>query len=321
MRRLSPSLPRLSSAVSAARLLVVVVVDQLRRREPHGGRFAHSGVEDTVRRLALMTAIAVGTAGAASAEEARLQPHTLAGWNAYIAVHDAELAQVGAAGTSFLWLDRQPSADRGRIEQALQAGEVVVERRELRDSGGRAIEVEDGRIHHWVGIVRIPGATLDEVLAFVQDYDRYPERFAPMIPRASVRSRQGDRWTVAMRNRTKKVITVVIDADYVVDFTRLGPTRLESMNVATNIAQVHDAGTPQERRQPGDEADGYLWRFRMVCRFDQRDDGTYEECESVSLTRDIPWLLRPIVGPFVDSVPRETIAFTLGVIRDGVGRP
>ena len=273
-----------------------------------------------MRRLALIAATVIGAAGAVAAEEAQLQPQTLAAWNDYVALHEAERARDRAARTPFLWLDRQPPADRRRIQTALQEGDVVVEQRELRDAGGRTIDVEDGRIHHWVGVVLIPGATLDEVIAFVQDYDRYPERFAPMIPHAKVLSRQGDRWTVAMRNWTRKVITVVIDADYEVDFRRLGPTRLETTNVATSIAQVHDAGTPEERREPGDEADGYLWRFRMICRFDQRDEGTYEECESVSLTRDIPWLLRPIVSPFVDSVPRDTIAFTLGVIRDGVGR-
>jgi len=271
-----------------------------------------------VRTLALLTVIATGAAGIASAE-AELRPHTLSAWNDYIALHDAELARERSGGAPFLWLDRQPTGVKARIRSALQAGDVVVEKRELRDAKGHTIEVEDGRIHHWIGAVLIPGATLDEVVTFVQDYDRYPDHFSPMIPRAKVLSRQGDRWTVAMRNRTKKVITVVIDADYVVDFTRLGPTRLETMNVATNIAEVHDADTPQERREPGDEAGGYLWRFRMICRFDQRDEGTYEECESVSLTRGVPWLLRPIVSPFVDSVPRETIAFTLGVIRDGAG--
>jgi len=274
-----------------------------------------------VRRLAIVTVVVVNGARGLSAEEAQLQKHTLESWNRYVALHDAELARDRAADTPFLWLDRQPPDDRRRMRERLQAGEVVVERRELRDAAGDIIDVDDGRIHHWIGVVLIPGATIDEVLRFVQDYDRYPDRFAPMIQRADVLARDGARWTVAMRNRTRKVITVVIDADYVVDFRRLAPTRLETVNVATNVFHVHDAGTPDERRQPGDEADGYLWRFRMICRFEQRAEGTYEECESASLTRGVPWLLRPIVSPFVDSVPRETIAFTLGVIRDGAGRP
>ena len=63
---------------------------------------------------------------------------------------------------------------------------------------------------------------------------------------------------------------------------------------------------------------GYLWRFQMWCSFDQRPEGTYEQCESVSLTRGIPLGLGWIVGPFVNSIPRETLELTLGRIREGL---
>ena len=269
-------------------------------------------------RFLLALAVATGAGIAISALE--LKPHTLASWDRYMTLHDALLAKNRVDERSFLWIDRLSEDRRSRIMTELKRGDVVVDTLELRDENGDTVDIDDGKIHHWVGTVLIPGATVDEVVAFVQDYARYPERFAPMIQRAEVLSREGDRWTIAMRNWTKKVITVVIDADYVVDYTRLSPTRYETMNMATNIFHVLDAGTENERRQAGDEADGYLWRFRMICRFDQRDEGTYEECESVSLTRGIPWLLKPIVSPFVNSVPRDTIAFNLGVVRDGVGQ-
>jgi hypothetical protein len=276
-------------------------------------------VKDVVMpRFSLALVIAAGAAVTLTALE--LKPHALESWNRYIALHDALLAENRADEASFLWIDRLPEDRRSRIMTELERGDVVVDKLELRDEDGDRIDIDDGKIHHWVGTVLIPGVTVDEVVAFVQDYARYPERFDPMIQRAEVLSREGDRWTVSMRNWTKKVITVVIDADYVVDYTRLSPTRYETMNVATNIFHVHDAGKADERRQAGDEADGYLWRFRMICRFDQRDEGTYEECESVSLTRGIPWLLRPIVSPFVNSVPKDTIAFNLGVVRDGVAQ-
>ncbi len=268
--------------------------------------------------IATVAAVAAGAAVTLSALE--LKPRALASWNRYIALHDAVLAKNRADETPFLWIDRQPENQRPRIMTELELGDVVIGKLELRDENGDKIDVDDGKIHHWIGTVLVPGATVDEVIGFVQDYAHYPERFDPMIQRADVLSREGDRWTVAMRNWTKKVITVVIDADYVVDYTQLSPTRYETMNLATNIFHVHDAGKANERRQPGDEADGYLWRFRMICRFDQRDEGTYEECESVSLTRGIPWLLKPIVSPFVNSVPKDAIEFTLSTVRDGVGQ-
>jgi hypothetical protein len=271
-----------------------------------------------MRRVVVTFAVAAGAVVTLAAAE--LKPHTLASWERYIALHDALLAQNRASDDiPFLWIDRQPTADRAGLYARLNSGEVVVERFELREEGEK-VDVDDGKIHHWYGAVFIPGATIDDVLAWVQDYEDYPVRFTPLIDSAEVLSQEDERWTVRMRNRMKKVITIVMDVDYVIDYQRLSPTQLETMNVATNIFQVHDAGEPDERREPGDEAGGYLWRFRMVCRFDQRDQGTFEECENLSLTRSVPILLRWLVNPFVSSVPRETIEFNMGAVRDGVGK-
>jgi hypothetical protein len=50
-------------------------------------------------------------------------------------------------------------------------------------------------------------------------------------------------------------------------------------------------------------------------RFEEKDGGTYIECQSVSLTRDIPTGLGWMIGPFVTSVPRESLTFTLTTAR------
>jgi hypothetical protein len=50
-------------------------------------------------------------------------------------------------------------------------------------------------------------------------------------------------------------------------------------------------------------------------RFEEKDSGTYIECQSVSLTRDIPTGLGWMIGPFVTSVPRESLTFTLTTAR------
>ena len=50
-------------------------------------------------------------------------------------------------------------------------------------------------------------------------------------------------------------------------------------------------------------------------RFQEKDGGTYVECQSLSLTRDIPTGLGWMVGPFVTSVPRESLTFTLVTVR------
>jgi hypothetical protein len=175
-------------------------------------------------------------------------------------------------------------------------------------------------IHHWIATVFLPGVTLERTIAFVQDYPRYPQLFQPLIERSTVRSQSGSRFVVSMRTRMQKVITVVLDGDYTIDYRRVSPTRVHTRSVTASFDEVHDAGTAEERREPADRGVGYLWRLNTYCSFDARTDGTYEQCESISLTRGIPFLVRPIVSPFVTGIPRETLAFTLGQVRAGLVR-
>ena len=58
------------------------------------------------------------------------------------------------------------------------------------------------------------------------------------------------------------------------------------------------------------------WRFNNYCSLEEREEGTYMQCESVSLSRGLPLLVGAIVRPFVTSIPRETMAFTLTAARE-----
>jgi hypothetical protein len=60
---------------------------------------------------------------------------------------------------------------------------------------------------------------------------------------------------------------------------------------------------------------GYLWRMNTYWRYLERDGGTYIQCESVSLSRSIPAVIAWLIRPYVESVPRESVAFTLGTTR------
>jgi hypothetical protein len=246
-----------------------------------------------------------------------LKPATLAAFDKYVKLTEARMSGEIDGASAFMWVDRQPEAQRSQLYDRLKRGEVLVERLETRD-GKEEISVSDGLIHHWVGTVFLPGATLDRVMTFVRDYGNYSKHFAPTIVRSRIVSQTGDHFELAMRTSTKRVITVVIDADYSVDYRTLGPHRVYTKSVARNLYEIADAGTPQERRTPAEQGRGYLWRLNNYCSFQQRPEGTYEQCESISLTTEVPWVLRFIVMPFVTSVPRETLEFTLGRVRAGV---
>lgn len=268
-------------------------------------------------RRSSVVAFALGGLLTSAEAGIELKPATVAAFDKYVKLTEARMAGEVDGPSPFLWIDRQPEAERGRLHERLKRGEVLVQSLETRD-GKTAIDVPDGLIHHWIGTVFMPGATLDRVMTFVKDYGNYSKHFAPTIVRSRIVSHTGDHFELAMRTSTKKVITVVIDADYAVDYRTLGTDRVYTKSVARNFCEVADAGTPQERRTPAEQGRGYLWRLNNYCSFQQRPEGTYEQCESISLTTTVPWLFRFIVMPFVTSVPRETLEFTLGRVRAGV---
>jgi len=85
-----------------------------------------------------------------------------------------------------------------------------------------------------------------------------------------------------------------------------------------DIKVIWDAFGGTERKTAADTIEGYLWRLNTYCWFDARTEGVYEQCESISLTREPPFGVGWLVKPFVTSIPRETLEATLGAVRNGV---
>ena len=190
----------------------------------------------------------------------------------------------------------------------------MVERLVTRD-GGREIDSPNGLIHHWIGTTFAPLATVDRTISLMQDYEHYQEIYSPNVRRSRTISRQGDTFKFYLQLFMKKVISVVLNTEYDVQYKRLSPTRALVRSYTTKIAEVQDPGTADEKEKPVGQDSGFLWRFNNYCLLEERTEGTYIQCETVSLSRAIPAGLGWLVGPFVNSVPRETLEFTLGTQR------
>lgn len=267
------------------------------------------------RRCVAVLVISLALA-AMPATAADLSPRSVEAFNRYIEASEARMK----AGESFLWLDTQPAAQRAKRLAELKQGGLLIERLRTR-SGGRDIDVPDALVHHWVGAVFVPGATVDDALALLQDYNRHGEIYRPAVARSKLISRDGDVFRFYLRFFQKKVITVVLNSEHEARFSRPGPDRAEGRIYSTRIAEVENPDTPQERELPVGRDGGYLWRLNTYWRLLERDGGLYIECESMSLTRGIPFGLGWIVGPFVTSVPRESLEFTLTTTRKMLGAP
>jgi hypothetical protein len=244
--------------------------------------------------------------GPAEPQAAVLKPQTVAAFNRYVQLTEARIAAEQQEGQPFL--HGAPSL------AALHKGELLIQRLTTRESG-KEIDIPDGLVHHWVGTAFVAGATVDQAVALLQDYDRHAEIYKPNVARSRVLSRDGDSFTVFLRFFMKQVLTVVVNSEHEARFDRPRPDRAASRIVSTRIAEVEDPGTPREKEKPVGNDGGYLWRLNSYWRFLERDGGTYIQCESISLTRGIPLGFGWLIGPFVNSSPRETLTFTLETTR------
>src|SRR6266478_2733096 len=108
----------------------------------------------------------------APAEAAELKPEAVQGFDRYVQLTEQRMQTELQPGGAFLWVDDLPEAHRNSAYAQLQRGEVVTGRLETRDSPGH-LRVPGALIHHWVGIVFIPGASLQQVLTLLEDYDHH----------------------------------------------------------------------------------------------------------------------------------------------------
>ena len=245
---------------------------------------------------------------------AELRQETIAAFGRYVRLTEVQIDADLAKGAPFLWVDRLPEARRAAAYAQLRAGHVVIERLETLDNGNH-IHVPDGLIHHWTGTVFIPGATLAQTLALVEDYDRHQQYYHPDVMRSKLLAHTGNDYRIYLRFYKKKVLTSVLDTEHEVHYSLVDATHAWSRSRSTRINEVEDAGEADEHLKPAGHDRGLLWRIYTYWRFEQKDGGTYIECQSVSLTRSIPTGLGWLIGPYVQSVPRESLTFTLGATR------
>lgn len=290
------------------------------------GRQKHGSLDPPLKRRVLgprwssAVALLVGLLAMAPAMNAagvRLGAATVAAFERYVRLTDERNDGELQRGTGWLWIDGLPKKERDEAYGELERGGVKIKKLETFDRG-TAIACPAGLIHHWVGAIFIPGAGVDDVLRVLQDYDHHASYYAPDVERSKLLARDGDQFRVFLRFRRKKIITVVLDTEHEVHYFRVAAGLANSRSSAMRIAQVENAGTADEREnKPGDD-DGFMWKMETWWRVEAGEGGVYVQSEVVSLTRGIPAGLGWMIGPFVVSIPRESLTFTLEATRKAV---
>jgi len=249
-----------------------------------------------------------------SSYEAILQAKTQKDFAKYVATVEARRAREITNNEPFLDIERQPPAQLAQTMAALKRGEVIVTRGAAQDGSSNEIAIDGGLVNHWRGTVFVPNVKLDALLKVLQEPQTDKHKQEDVLS-SRVVSRDGNSQKVYLRLRRTKFVTVVYDTEYDVDYKRLAPDRALSNSISTKVVEIENAGTPRERALPEGNDHGYMWKLNSYWRYKQVDNGVLVEIESLTLSRDLPAIIGPLIRPIVNSTARESMTRTLASVR------
>jgi hypothetical protein len=226
---------------------------------------------------------------------AQLSATASASFNTYARTVESRLAQHHRSPDNFLALPGDPAT-----RAQLRTGQFLIEQL-------TTPATPNALLHHWRATTFVPNATVADFEHLLQSFSAYPQNFAPQIVSATVLSQTPTDTIARLRTRQHHVLTVVLDTTCDVTFASLDATHGYSISRSTRIDQVSPAGD-----------DGFLYRLNTYWSYEQRDGGLYLQIESLSLTRSIPHGLAWAVQPYLESIPRESLVFTLTSARNAL---
>ncbi|MFM8533560.1 MAG: GtrA family protein [Acidimicrobiia bacterium] len=254
----------------------------------------------------------LGVAGSASASgDAALQPKTVREFNSYAAAVESRRVRELTASHPFLDIERQPAPQLTRTLAALRRGDVIVATAFSPDLS--EVPIDGGLINHWRGSVLVPRVTLDHLLKVLQGPSDQHQQ--DDVIRSRVVARGADAQSLFLRIKRTKIVTVMYDTEYDVTYKRLARDRAISTSLSTRIVEIENAGTARERAMPEGNDHGYMWRLNSYWRYKQLGNGVVVEVESLSLSRDLPPIIGPLIRPIVSGVARDSITRTLVALR------
>ena len=246
---------------------------------------------------------------------AELKQVTLDAFQHYVALTENRMASEMNSGNGFLWVDQMPLREREAALAQVRQGQVITQRLETRENG-QPISIPSGMVHHWEALVFVPGVTLAQTIAQQQDFDRSAEIYGPDIQRSKLLKAHGNDFLIYYRlHRHVMIASPTYNVNFDIRFFPLDGDREYSRSYSTRIAELIDAGTPDEREKPVGVDFGYVWRLNTYTRYQERDGGVYIQTEFVALSRSVPAIFAWLVNPYIRSIPREYLTRILSATR------
>lgn len=207
---------------------------------------------------------------------------------------DAANAQPGA-NTAAAW-DRYVAETETRISRQPVAAVDGAARAE-----GDTVDIGDATVSDWHGSVFVPHVTLDALLHRLQ----FPGTPPPQedVAASRVLARGPDSLRVYIRLVRRAIVTVTYDTEHEMTFARRSPTVATARSVATRIQEVGG----------GDK--GFLWRLNSYWQYVETHEGVSVSLRSLTLSRDVPVLIKPLAARVIPRIARESVVRTLEALR------
>ena len=245
-----------------------------------------------------------------SVNAATITDAALAAWNESVQQSRDNLARQSPGPAQFLTVNRK----RGKPEHLLSS-----DGSSIGSPNSKGLSVPGGLIHHWIGTVFIRDANVFDVVSTLQKYDNYSKLFRPALIDSRLLAHSQDSFQYQLRFVQKEFgISTAILGDFQSTYSQTTPRSGYSITEATELREIRNAGTPQERVVPFAASHGYIEKSFTVVRYRESDGGTYVQVETLVLSRDIPGPLRWMANPLVKRFAQQTMAATLDRLRTGV---
>lgn len=249
------------------------------------------------------------------AQAAELKRETIGAWDRYVLLTQDRIESELRSAHGFLARDFLPGVHPLDSRASLLQGEILVTQMQTSDSVGAAVSVPSGMVHHWLGSIFIPNANLDNILAHVRRTGLKKHRQEDVLE-SRVLSQDGDSMRIYLKLTRSKIVTVTYNTEHLVQYRKHDDRRASSRSTSAHIAELEHANTPFEREKPEGTDSGFLWRLNSYWRYEQALGGVFVECESVSLSRDIPPVFSVLVRPIINRIAKESMARTLAAMRE-----
>ena len=234
--------------------------------------------------------------GSKAQPKTSLERPTLLAYEKYVRNYENSIQSRLSGEKAFLWINSQNAESQNRVRR----GEIIIFK------GDQKADIPKGILHAWGVSAFFRGVKANDVLSLLLDYDRHKYVYPSVIDSKTI-SKTGDIVQGFLKFKYDKALTVVLNTEHQARLSRVNQGRYFIQVASTRIAEVDNFGKPDERELPIGEDSGFLWRLNTYWFIEPKPDGVLVECQSLTLTRSIPFGLSWLIRPFINGIPRDSL--------------